>query len=334
MKIGVLEWNIAALGGRQRTMLAFADFFIELGHEVTFFSNFLEERPSFSRHTFLDWFHFKHLTYRHFCFFDLLRRYRDAAPEELHGQDVLLVPYGGYGHLQALLPNTRVITWTIHPDQGRWPEVTEIWTNTETTRQRLINSENWADSNPIVIYPPHDYSLFRDAANPWTDRQWDVAIVGSLLRAKGLTKASQMIEKFGLNGVLIGATWIAARDENEEIAEELRRGTCDLYLNIPSVEVATILGDTRCLLCTSEAESAPLIFYEALNAGCRIFSLDVGAAREQIGSEGYGYVQPDLDGLEGALKEHWNEPPVDAKRGWLFDRHGPCVGRAIKEALQ
>jgi len=332
MKIGVLEWNVAALGGRQRTMLAFADYFLELGHEVHFYSNFSDPDPSYTLNTFLAWHHLPYLTPNHVHGLPLQRRYLGPdVPPEWQELDVLLVSYGGFGHLQRFLPGVRVVTWVIHPAQARSSQVQNIWTNSETTKQRLWASEIWAGAPIRVVLPPHSYEPFRRAGRPWANRRRDVVAVGSYLWNKGLVEFSDMVEMLGLEGLIVGATWGAAREENEAVLSRLSEGPCQLERNLPIQEVARFLGGSRCLVSMSKAESASLVYYEAMNAGCRVFTLNVGAAAEQMGN--VGTICPSVETLVEQVRALHQSPPKGTRiRGLLFDRLS--VGERVREALE
>jgi len=343
MKIGVLEWNIAALGGRQRTMLCFADYFIELRHEVRVYSDFFDEDGQtygYTSETFLDWYNFGHLKYEHLVWTNLQRTYGSAAeiPREWGGLDVLLVPYGGYGYLQSMLPNTRVITWVIHPEQRRHMEVQEIWTNSRTTRERLLSSREWERSDPKVVIPPHSYKIFRDAALPWNERVYDLICIGSMLYAKGLVEFTDMCHKGGYRGIILSSTWDAARSENARVEREITDHgavrvsepaghTVEYMTNVPASKVAAIIGSARVGVSFSRVESCPLTMYEYLNSGCGIAARGVGAIEEQVGPSGHYFshdaIAPDAVGT--ALQ--FPDDPRGMQRGLEFDREtvGPVV---------
>jgi hypothetical protein len=351
MKIGVLEWNIGARGGRQRTMLCFADFFLELGHQVTVYSDFLERdsaEPGYNADTFLSWYHFRHLEPRHVVWAGLERRYQRAEdlPPTWKDLDVLLVPYGGYAYLADMLPGVRVIAWVIHPDQARAGDC-EVWTNSETTRERLLSSDRWANSDPKVVVAPHDYGIFRQQAQGWGDRYLDVITVGSMLRAKGLLEFTRMCLDLDLYAMILSSTWDAARDENLEMLAELaklgvvpgqRRGSRPaLMLNLPSTEVARYMGVAKVGVSLSRAESCPLTVYEFLNAGCLVATRRVGAVVEQTQCFGF-YFNTDEQAPE-AVRSALMKRPVDGDRhpespsiGLRYDR--TSVGHMVKEALE
>ena len=357
MKIGVIEWNVGALGGRQRTMLAFADYFLELGHDVRVYTDFSEPpTEEYNAQTFLSWYNTTHLEYRHISFCQLQRRYpnRESLPPSWAKLDVLLVPYGGYGYLQAMLPGVRVITWVIHPDQARFRCAQEVWTNSHTTVARLEASPTWADCKPKIVIPPHDYSAFRGWSMP-AQRPLDAVCVGSMLKAKGLLEFADVCRFLDLRGAIISSTWAAAEKENEEVLRELalrgvrpdrlsEPGRVSLRLNIPTKEVAQILGMSKLLVSFSRAESCPLTIYEAMNAGTIPVTRDVGAIREQTGGVGFTFRHDNeaLDTIKRALATAKEADSGNymttirdalASRGESYDRSGRA-GDSVKEALR
>lgn len=346
MKIGVLEWDVSALGGRQRTMLAFADFFVELGHEVTVYTDFYNPAPAtgWTAKSFLNWFPFQSLRYDHFQWCGLTRE-KWTVPESMKQLDVLLVSYGGWGYLQGQLPDTRVIAWVIHPAQRRHDCCREYWTNSETTRRRLRASSRWMRAKPHVIRPPHDYSMFRSCNRPPDQRIIDVAIVGSALWAKGLVKAAALIRKQGLRAVTLASCWKAAEGENQAVIEGVLRAQAGskqevvLLTNQPVAAVAPLLGMSKVYLSMSDAESCSLSIYEALSAGCIVVARKVGAAMEQL-QGGFGHAVFNRDAGAGrALVQALADGKTNAE--WLrrkaptwFDRGDPEVRRAIELALE
>ena len=282
MVIGVLEWDVASLGGRQRTMLAFADYFKELGHRVRFISNCSSPPKSLLAQTDL-----RFLTPADFQVTELTRNYRpgEKLPDAFDGLDVLLCSYGGWSYLAPMLPETRVICWVIHPDQARLADRLEVWTNSQTTAARLAGSEQWRDAAPVVLYPPHSYAEFRRDPIPWVDRRLSVLAVGSLLRAKRLDLVAQLSDnRSWWNVTIVGATWDAAEQENREVLKDIYRTPAShrLRIDVTSSEVADLMRSAKVFCLPSEAESAPLCIYEALNAGCSIVARRVGAVEEQL----------------------------------------------------
>lgn len=337
MRIGVLEWDVSAMGGRHRTMMAFADYFVELGHQVKFFSNFLGVRDGWNTDTFLSWFPFRHLRREHFHWLPEIQRQMDHVPAAWKDLDVLLCSYGGWGWVQQHLPDTRVITWVIHPAQVRSPAVKEVWTNSTTTRKRLQQSARWMNANPRVIHPPHDYSIFREAARPWHQRTIEVVVVGSLLEAKGVVDAAQMAAMEGWSMAILGATWPACAAENDRVCSAIRREICGgarlvLLENATSFTVADTLGQAKVCLSLSLAESCSLVLYEAMHAGCHIVTRDIGSAREQLGDCCAHLYRRNAEAASMVRSALRADPPNNGKRAMLFDR-SQC-GEETRRALE
>ena len=331
MVIGVLEWDVASLGGRQRTMLAFADYFKEVGHEVRLISNATASPSNILNQTYLEC-----LSEEDFHVCPLKRRFdvADQLPEALKGLDVLLCSYGGWGHLAPLLPETRVICWVIHPDQARQAD-TEVWTNSHTTAERLLSARQWRDSKPVVIYPPHSYKGFRETPVPWEKRKIAVLAVGSLLRAKRLDMVAKVSERVPGRTMIVAKSWPAARAENSEVATGLYGTRAELVFDARSGWVASVMRDAKVFCLPSEAESAPLCIYEALNAGCSIVARRVGAVEEQLrGCRQHSQVFDLDEDFEGCVQRALDQPPPGylPSVGMEYDRER--IGFLIRKALE
>jgi hypothetical protein len=207
----------------------------------------------------------------------------EHIPPEWHELDALLIPYGGFGHLQELLPSVRVIQWIIHPDQARSPEVEATWTNSKTTVSRLTESERWADSAPQVVIPPHDMSPFLVSVLPWAERDIDVLCVGSLLHSKRIGVFEHEATQRGWKAMIVGATWPAIADESGEVMADAVKAGIPVKVNLTRREVAQLMGRSKVVASYSEVESAPLIAYEAMAAGAVPCMREAGALREQLG---------------------------------------------------
>jgi len=332
MKLGVLEWDISAMGGRHRTMMCWADYLKSRGVDVTFYSSFWETREGYEKNTFLRWHSFEYLDYCDFVFFDDLQRNYKAhnVPQEWQGLDILIVPYGGYGYLQELLPNTKVICWVIHPDQPSYPSITEYWTNSKTTRVRLLVSPNYAgvEEKIHVVIPPHSYEIFWAASRPFPQREYDVCCVGSSVPAKGLLMFDKLVGQMELRGVILSSSWKAMKDDDRAVLGAVKHSK--LLVNVDIAKVAAILGNSRVYVSFSLAESCSLALYEAMNAGCRPVVRDVGAAKEQMGQFGEVFTQNECAyGLVRSCLE--NPGPSPMAQGVLFDRDN--VGYMIDRRL-
>jgi len=317
VQIGIVEWDISAMGGRHRDMLAFADLFTEAGHDVEVLTDWGSDDAGWTSTTFLEWFPFEHLDYGQFHW--EVKNRNQVPPRRWEKFDVLLCSYGHWGYLGRHLPRTRIICYVLLPSQNRHGDP-DIWVNSATTRRRLAASKIWGAYETQVVRPPHNYAPWRDAAKESRDN--DVVILGSLLHAKGVLEAARTCKKLGVSYIVIGATWPAARDENTAIEADLRSMGAELYTNVRYTTVADIMGRSRVYLSMSQAESASLAIYEAMNAGCQVVARDVGAAREQAGSCGHLFrvdtEAPDM--IRRALTHNPVPASVLTARGMRFDR--------------
>ena len=332
MRIGVLEWDISQMGGRHREMMFFADYLISRGHQVRLYSNFLSPTAQWNTGTFLDWFHFQHLHYEH-CSVDFgLKRWMRDVPREWHDLDVLIGSYGTWGHLQRLLPHTRVITWVIHPAQARPEQNVRVWTNSQTSLARLKASPTWTNADIRTVPSPVDYGLFRKWSRPKDQRQLDVVVIGSLLRDKRLVEAFEACRSIGCTSEFFCTTWPAASTENKEIREKLDDMGVKYSLNVSSEIVAKALGDAHVYLSMSVAESCSLAVHEAMNAGTAVVSRNVGSVVEQTGALGYVFEDPSL--VQRMLEKALGDSIVGCSmaRGMLFDRQ--VVGHVTDDELR
>jgi glycosyltransferase involved in cell wall biosynthesis len=312
-------------------MMAFADWFTELGHDVRFLSDFSNPDPSrgWTQNTFLGWFPFSHLRYEQFEW--SVRKRSMVPPEHWKQFDLLLGSYGHWGYLVKHLPRTRVVTWVILPEQKRM-DLHEVWTNSVTSLGRLADSE-WRHSPTKIVRPPHDYSEWRSRSAPREDRDTDVLVCGSLIHAKGIVEAVDAATGCGASVQVIGTAWDAVKSENEDVLAALDRRGIPTKVNVGYKEVAKAMGRSKVYFSMSRAESCSLAVYEALNAGCSIVAREVGAVKEQVGTDGV-YFREDEDApmaiRNALLADH--DPNLSMKRGLIFDRR--VVGRESKEALE
>jgi glycosyltransferase involved in cell wall biosynthesis len=332
MRIGVLEWDISQMGGRHREMMFFADYLISKGHRVTLYSNFVSPTAGWNTRTFLNWFHFQHLHYEHCSLEFNLQRWMREIPREWHDLDVLLCSYGTWGHLQRLLPHTRVITWVIHPDQARPEPDVRVWTNSQTSLARLRSSPTWSNADIRVVPSPIDYGIFREHSKPKDERYIDAVVIGSMLPDKRLIEAFEVCQSIGCSSVFFCTTWPAASTENNEIRTRMVRMGVRYWMNVPSKEVARALGTAHVYLSMSVAESCSLAIYEAMNAGAVVVSRNVGSVVEQTGALGYVFEDPSRVGymLEKALAD--SIVGCSMARGMLFDRE--VIGHVTDDELR
>jgi glycosyltransferase involved in cell wall biosynthesis len=332
MRIGIVEWNVGCGGGRHSTMMAFADCLFEMGHDVNVFSQ-IDTDPQ----KILETYGCRCLPYGKLYDTPLKRRYCRPAevPTGLHLQDLVMVSYGGFGHLQGHL-SMPVVAWVIHPDQARNRACTRYWTNSETTRGRLLETGRWMDAKIEVVVPPHDYSVFRDRSRRYQDRKYDVAVVGSAMPSKRLVEAVKLAITAGRKVAVVVKTCQTSRtprDTQQGIIESLMLLDCDTLLNLNRGEVASVLGNSKLYFSLSDDESCSLVIYEAMNAGCVPIVYDVGAAKEQVSNLGIAF-SSSAEALD-LLKDMPRCQDV-ATRGMLFDRKSTrsALGEAVERAAK
>ena len=340
MHIGVMEWDVTRLGGRQRTMLVFADYLKSRGHTVTFYSNPPGPQSNYLADEFLTYCNCPWLAYTDLEWWDLVQdRFSgfldlgdDALVARLARHDVLFTATPMLGSVKRVLPDLRVISWAIHPRlrPGDY-QIDVYWTNCATTRRRLISRPYWQPcaDRIRVVFPPHDYSAFRAACRPWQDRVFDVVMVGAVAGGKGLIEFDAVCQQLGVRSLIIGAR---RKLFDPQTTEDLlaRVIHSELVFDVSLAEVAAYLGNSRVYLCTSKQESCPLVIYEALNAGCAIVARNVGGILDQIGNHGQLFVEDaEAPALVRAALE---TPPEGARaRGYIFDR--VVVGAEVDDAL-
>jgi glycosyltransferase involved in cell wall biosynthesis len=314
-------------------MLAFADSFKEMGHDVTVVTNWLTERDEFDPDNFLEWDLCEHLTPDNFVFINNMGRHLQPGnlPPEMRVADLILVSYGEMGHVQQMV-RCPVVAWVINPLQGRPDCLRHVWTNSETTRQRLLDVQRWKGSDPKVIIPPHSYTEFRLAAKPYPGRRFDVITVGTLIPDKGLIEAAQLAEDMKLSIVVVGRVQPHNMSGSRRIAECLQRGKIIYVQDAPRQQVASLMGKSLVYLSMSRDESCSLAIYEAMSAGCHIVGRNVGAIQEQLGGTGCIF-ETAMDARLGvkAMMSLGEANKAGMKRAMKFDRGS--VQPRLKEVL-
>lgn len=350
MKIGVLEWDITSLGGRQRTMLTFADYFAEMGHDVFVFTRGTPNVPGspspyecprvMGLHTLSQ---DDILTIDYSAGGDDRLIVKSKAIELFDGLDLLLVGYGGYGYLQEHVPHTRVVAWVINPIQVRPKSLKEFWTNCQTTWIKLMQSK-WGCGGGLksrILVPPHDYAPIRHASKEPSAREYDFLYVSGAVPSKrydlfmntvkGLRedswvgKAAMAISTWGID---IEQSWL---DTAERCATE---AGIDLMFNPSRDDIERLYGNSKVFCLPSTIESCPLVIYEAMSGGCHIASRDVGAVREQTGENLH------IFNTDGAMKHamldalECSDARCEYRGAPQFDRRATRVKSLIKMALE
>jgi len=317
MKISILEWNVSARGGRQITLVdGFADCFASMGHSVKLYSNYFNKH--IPQEEFLDYFLTKNLTLENFDFDrDIQRReVEEALIEEWSDGDMLLIPYPAYSWLGEYVSCPIVVWYIAEPVMFHPSYVAKIWTNSYTTKDKL-------DLKPAtVIYAPHDYTPFREGAEPFDDRPIDVLIVGPLTKTREKehllseeVKEAERLKEAGLN--VLGL--FLARSRNEVLlAKNL---SFDFFLNIKRKHVAEFMKKSKVLFHPSPLESCSLVLYEALNAGMYPVVREAGACKEQLGDVGvvFNEFEDAKKHIEQTIKAGY-DVKASVEQGLKFDR--------------
>jgi len=150
------------------------------------------------------------------------------------------------------------------------------WTSGRFQSHREVNGA-------IRVFPaPLDYSLFRAAARPWDERDYDICFVGRDHSIKRPWIFERMVHELNLKGVAIVP----------ELNPAWPHDHADWLLDPSRKKIAEIMGRSKIFFLPSREECAPLTIYEALNAGCYPIVNDVGSVREQLRSYGEVYFVP------------------------------------------
>jgi hypothetical protein len=335
MKISVLEYNLASAGGRQQTMISgFADCFASMGHEVTVYGNFLGGHIP-QKERILDY----HLAYNlNLDNFELGYPIQRQNPQrmplkEWSQGDMLLVPHLGYSVLGEYVA-CPLVCWCISPRED-WDSdsVARIWTNSETQKKILEPFMPASVPEPRVIYAPHDYTPFREAAMPWENRKIDVVFSakyrhswfgGKSEGAKVLSQEFQEATELSEAGLsVVGLFLVKDPMDVKPLTDSLN---FEHYINIPRRLVAGFMAASKVLFHPSPAESASLMLYEGMNAGCYPVVREAGACREQMGPVGMVFKDFEpakkhiLDVLEGHPVQDQIYCGDSIRQGMKFDR--------------
>jgi len=320
MFIGVLEKDVSRISGRMRTMVQFADAFKQMGHEVKLLTEFKRNEIKLKK----DLFKYHETKYLEK---DDVKFYHDISPYNLpplYMYDVVMVPYPRF----AVNIKVPTISWWIDgPAIDSKDRIIFYWTNSYTSKRRL-DPKGIFDVR--VVYPPHDYSVFRHEAMSVTERVYDLATVGRVGEKYGaLEKFAKICYEYGMRGIIIA---LVSVDRHKELLDKLSHEYGVEYVyNLPRSKFAKYLAASKVYLHLSEKESCSLAIYEAMNAGCFPVVYDAGAAREQVGDVGIVFKDyTEIDIREIVYRTVDRQRIID--RGRKFDRIN--VLDRIKEELE
>jgi len=340
MKIGIFEIDLSSQGGRQRTMISFADFLKESGHEVFVFAGFSRDflTPGITASTFLSWHNTAALDYSDIflgktqadvlCGEDVIRRIKSL--------DAALVPgFLTYDIIRGIKEKIRGVCWMIRPRKAAFRTGATIWTNSHTTRSHICAGKNMAahESRIHVVRPPHDYSLFRKSSRNWEDRSNDVVCVGSLVASKMLVESAVMAKRRGCSVTVVAGNYVKNQEEADSILNCLSAEGIHVVQSAKPKDVARIMGNSKVFLSATSTESCPLVIYEALNAGCSISTRLVGAIAEQLGVHGHTFSCDIQDGLTRALASKPDKRMADTAIQYDRTRVGKTVLDRISELV-
>lgn len=313
MNICVIQPDVTRIGGSISTILQFADCFKELGHNVKVHSTFKNRFPNKlikDQKDVISFYNCKFLEYDDFIWdMDILNKEYDLCFTR--------------GQLYKLTNGIPSIIWLIISSEIPKGNNITFWTNSNTTLSKLSKTIH---NRTEVIYPPHNYSIFRNNCMDYNEYDIVSILRGNDFYDKGIHIYADIIKKLNCKSLLITT---APRDSDLSRIKDLN---IPYVLNQTREQVAQILGKSKIFFFPSLYESCPLVIYEALNSGCNIVSRDVGAVKEQLGSVGRTFKKDDQ--CENILNYCLNteyEKQTSINRGLLFDR---CVIKhKIKDIL-
>lgn len=305
MKICVVQPDLSRIGGSISTIIAFADCFKELGHEVNVKSSFGERFPQnliANKDKVINHYGCKFLTQSDITW--------DLKILEKIWTNADICFTRGFDSFPT--KDFRSISWIVIPKElKKNSNIIYYWTNSKTTKNKFGEFKN----KTRIVVPPHDYSLFRE--NISLHKEWDVTSIlrGNDFKLKGLQTYADTIKKIGCKSLLITTS-----TSNDDLKRIKSLGV-PFVLNQTKQQVAEILGQSNIFFFPSYYESCPLVIYEALNAGCTIVSRNVGAVKEQLKENGYIFNNDSqcIEALEYGLNNLlYKHDLID--RGLKFDR--------------
>lgn len=300
MKITVYQPEVSRIGGSIKTILVFADTFKEFGHivKITTSSNYSPKIGDIN--DVIKFYGLKNISFDDFNF-------------EIEQDSDFILTHSSRGRPEANFnPGVPVIYWCVRyrPESN----YLDLWTNSNTTNEKLGGGLR-------VVYPPHDYSIFRKYS-----KQNKIYDICSVIRLDGEKKKKGYDELCEIANKLKKRMIVVIGDTNFKAIPALK---CDTIKNLNKEELAQILGQSKIFLLTSDKESASLSIYEALNSGCFVIGKEVGAIREQTNNCSYIYngVNDLIDFLSNFLYSYDNKAnykqDISSKcilQGWEFDK--------------
>jgi len=306
----VIVLEIVLHVGRPFEILSMADYLASMGYKVgcVIYKN---GDSAFTLQEYLRQAYFHHLSLEDFAIVDYKK---DVAPlVEAVAPRFVIGPWYSAQDCPTGIP---FFAWCLQP-HGKLAAVREdahILANSHTTKEKLYSSPKGfcRDRKIKVLASPIDYSLFREYAKPWAQRENDLVSV-SRVGERNERKNTCLYKEF---------------DNMVSITDEKR-------LVMDRKVIAEAMGNAKIALHLSQVESASLVAYEAMNAGCYPLFYKAGAALEQLGSERFLVDRLDIPYLKERINQILHsafDNKAIMERGKQFDRE--AVGKAFIDYIE
>jgi len=308
-KRDVVVTEIVLHVGRPFEVLSMADYLKSQGYNVGCILH-RNGDSAFTLREYLNQAHFHHLLPDDFALVDeksALPLIKEIAPRFVIG------PWYSAQDCPSTIP---FFAWCLQPHDklAAVGEDMHILTNSYTTRKKLYGHRKGFDPERgiKVLISPIDYSLFREYARPWIQRENDLVSV-SRVGERDERKNTHLYKEFD--------NMVSITDEKKLVMDRKM--------------IAEAMGNAKIALHLSQVESASLVAYEAMNAGCYPLFYKAGAALEQLGSEQFLVERIDIPYLNERINQilHLDfDNKAIMERGKQFDR--VTVGKAFVDYIE